>query len=500
MIKYFLLFFGLFFISCENSKPLENIKKNELEQQEIFSKSIKNRVAYIPPQCYTDIKSKNNNNFKYNPCYACHTKGKTPNYIDDSDLQDKYIFITDARENHWTNLFKDRTKLINKISSEEIKNYIRQDNYTALKSNLQNLKHKSWDFNKNGKWDGYIPDCNFNFDKDGFDRDKNQNYTGWRAFAYYPFLGTFFPTNGSTDDVIIRLPKEFQTDKNSSEFNLDIYKTNLNILEKVIKNSSKNQNLKYVGKAENIKIHNGLFPKGTEFLHTVRYIDFDENQNLKLSKRMKEVRYSKKISYLSPSNWQIYVIGLNRELLEDNDDPKKIVGNFETGMSNGLGWIYSGFIEDNNGELRPQSNEETMFCIGCHSSIGATTDTTFAFNRKLTDSKYISNWFHWNQKSGALKNISDNNLEYSKYLEKNPFGDEFRENREVFDKFFEQNLSKKTKAFNILKNDISFLLQPTKARAEILNKTYKTIVEEQSYIYGRDATIKPAKNVLKNIQ
>jgi hypothetical protein len=34
--------------------------------------------------------------------------------------------------------------------------------------------------------------------------------SGWRAFAYYPFEGTFFPTNGSADDVLIRLDPTLQ--------------------------------------------------------------------------------------------------------------------------------------------------------------------------------------------------------------------------------------------------------------------------------------------------
>ncbi len=60
------------------------------------------------------------------------------------------------------------------------------------------------------KWSGYTPDCYFNFDDEGFDREYNGTYTGWRAFAYYPFLGTFWPTNGSTDDVLIRLSDSFR--------------------------------------------------------------------------------------------------------------------------------------------------------------------------------------------------------------------------------------------------------------------------------------------------
>jgi hypothetical protein len=44
------------------------------------------------------------------------------------------------------------------------------------------------------------------------------------------------------------------------------------------------------------------------------------------------------------------------------------------------------------------------------------------------------------------------------------------------------------------------LITPSKERALALNKAYKLIVAEQSYIFGRDAVLKPAKNVLKKVE
>jgi hypothetical protein len=43
------------------------------------------------------------------------------------------------------------------------------------------------------------------------------------------------------------------------------------------------------------------------------------------------------------------------------------------------------------------------------------------------------------------------------------------------------------------------LITPSPRRALDLNKAYLTIVKEQSYIFGRDATITAAKNVLQQI-
>jgi hypothetical protein len=137
------------------------------------SKVLSNEAAYIPPQCYT--KTIDSQNRVY-------------------DLQHSYAFPEYALTNHWTNLFKDRSQEIAAISDAEILAYIRTDNYKVLIEKLSN----------NDQWDGFVPDCYFNFDAEGFDRDTAGNYTGWRAFAYYPFPGTFWPANGSTDDVIIR--------------------------------------------------------------------------------------------------------------------------------------------------------------------------------------------------------------------------------------------------------------------------------------------------------
>ena len=54
-----------------------------------------------------------------------------------------------------------------------------------------------WDANGDGHWDGFTPDVEYAFDAAGFDHRPDGTTTGWRAFAYYPFPGTFFPTNGS---------------------------------------------------------------------------------------------------------------------------------------------------------------------------------------------------------------------------------------------------------------------------------------------------------------
>ena len=48
----------------------------------------------------------------------------------------------------------------------------------------------------------------------------------------------------------------------------------------------------------------GSYPKDTEFLHTVRYIDIDKtNDTIKMASRMKELRYGKKYTWLG--DWEM---------------------------------------------------------------------------------------------------------------------------------------------------------------------------------------------------
>lgn len=552
--------------------------------QEIDLKNtvLHNETAYITSQCYTKTEDEKNPNILHNPCFSCHVKNTVPNYtLYDDELQLAYDFPSPALKNPWTNLFLDRTQAVQSISDATILSYVREDNYQQngkiiLAEKLQHLKPE-WDVNANGVWDGYTPDCYFHFDEEGFDKTPNGDYTGWRAFAYYPFLGTFWPTNGSTDDVLIRLAKPFQEDENG-RFDKEVYKLNLLIVESLIKQKSLaitpvdekrygvdlNQNgtldvaheivfswrqpnynaqtlklsnfsMSYVGHAKTLLESNdyliapGLYPKDTEFLHSVRYINIDAKGEIALAPRMKELRYGKKLFWYP--YFQLSNAGMEdlkeKEASPDNVD--KYVGNIETGLNNKIGWYFQGFIEDAKGELRPQSYEETLFCIGCHNNIGAIADSTFVYQRKFEKGTHKDGWYHWSEK--GFKNIKDILLpsgesEYVRYLKNNNAGDEFRDNTEVMEKFFvkgwekdAKNIQKellakrenpnivldsywklKKEAVLKLKNDISYLLLPSKERALTLNKAYKVIVEEQSFIYGRDAHVKPVTNVHKEVK
>jgi hypothetical protein len=502
-----------------------------------------NKVSYIPSQCYT--KTKDEKGGIHNPCYSCHTRGTEPNFLNDAPLQLAYTFPVGGEKNPWNNLFVGREELAAGISDDEIISYVRTDNYM-----------------KDGKiilaktlpsdWPGYRPDCYMNFDSEGFDiNPSTKKITGWRAFRYYPFLGTFWPTNGSTDDVLIRLPESFMQLENGS-FSLEIYKTNLAVIEAVVKQKNvpcepidetvsgldldgdgklgtakeilfrwaPNYDvfMYYAGMAGRLqregKIHlsGGLYPEGTEFLHTVRYIGWDEkNSSASMARRMKEVRYARKIWW---SDYQDLFNFAQAEGIEDFHNgvmlPETYLGNYFQGMENSMGWVLQGYIEDKNGNLRPQTNEETTFCMSCHAKLGATADAIFSFHRKLEGTDKNDNlygWNHWTQK--GLKNIPEpkqtyrkhgEQYEYSFYLKNNHAGDEFRENREVINKFFNADGSLKEDMLDALHKDITVLLLPGRERTMLLNKAYRAIVINQSFNEGRDASAAPAVNVHKALK
>ncbi|WP_052347772.1 hypothetical protein [Imhoffiella purpurea] len=505
---------------------------------------IGNLTAYISAQCYT--RTEDDSGRVSNPCFTCHTRGRIPTYLDDHDLQLSYSLPGDALANPWTNLQVDRSARVAAIGDAAILDYVRTDNYRdaqgrpILAETLTRDLPDTWDLDGNGQWDGYVPDAYFDFDEAGFDRTPDGGYSGWRAFGYHPFPGTFWPTNGSTDDVLIRLPAVFQRNADG-RFDLSIYRVNLAIVESLVRRRDvrldpvdeiavgldldddgilgeatrlvfdwaplEGRSMSYAGQAGALQskgelhLAAGLFPEGTEFLHSVRYIDLDEAGAVRLAARMKELRYARKNAWYSYAELK----GINdREGAERALDPdilKSVPGDFERGMFT-QGWVYQGFIEDGQGSLRPQSQEETLFCMGCHGGIGATTDTIFSFPRRLGYETYRHGWFHWSQHGLAgipEPRLEDGSYEYSRYLEINGAGDEFRANTEVMERFFDADGNLLPERIQALHEDMGTLLLPSAERALTLDKAYRVIVEEQSFIRGRDATVEPPLNVHESL-
>ena len=93
----------------------------------------------------------------------------------------------------------------------------------------------------------------------------------------------------------------------------------------------------------------------------------------------------------------------------------------------------------------------------------------------------------------------DGRPEFASYLLANEAGDEYRANDEVRARFFDSNGAPRADAFEKLKTDLSTLMLPSRERALALNKAYWLIVREQSYTHGRDAVLRPAQNVWKEV-
>lgn len=481
---------------------------------------LKNQEAPIPPQCYTKTEG------SHNPCYVCHqlysdrNEHYRMNRLDDGGIQGGYLFSDIGITNHWTNLFVDRQSWVDNISDEQILTYINQDNYSTLSEKL----------NRSG-WKGFIPDladyerAGEAFNADGTAKDGSH----WVAFNYKPMPSTFWPTNGSTDDVVIRLPPKFRSLNGTP--NLPIYKLNLAILEMSMKglqtiavpdinelalqtdlnqDGTLSESLSeisartfYVGDASEILVQPQQFPQGTELMHSVRYVGVTNNGEIVVPKRMKELRYMEKVKVLSDSELTTRYDRERKEKLQE--ELPYYVDHGDRGFSNGMGWLVQGFIEDYDGELRPQTYEEKMACMGCHSAIGTTIDNTFAFARKVTGP---AGWGYIDLRNMKdAPSISERPLadspdekytgEIFQYLQTSGGGNEFRDNPEMLEKWFHPTGQINDQA---VKNaDVYELITPTKARALQLNKAYTHIVRHQSFIHGRDATIKPPHNVFETI-
>jgi hypothetical protein len=469
---------------------------------------VKNREAAVPPQCYTKTDGVSN------PCWTCHTSSHGLNAMADWELQKEYAFSDVALTNHWQNLFSDQSAAIARITDNEILGWIREDNYTPLRRALGARKGYA----------GYIPDLDLErgFDEQGFARDGS----GWRALRYKPFPGTFWPTNGSTDDVFVRLPREFRRNREGKE-SRDIYATNLAVLEAAIvadplaRRDSLEREIepieerasgidldgdgrlavatvvrglpgRYAGAARTVGVTAAVFPRGTEFLHSVRYVDPDVRSGL--SRRMKELRYSRKVE--EHDRWGI-VRAYERELNEkDEGNLPTYPGSPEVGYKNAFGWQLQGFIEDERGRLRAQTEEEHLYCMGCHSTVGVTIDHTFAFARKVPGK---DGWRRQTlEEMLDVPQLGHADPETLVYFRRVAGGDEFRQNAEVLERFFPGGVLDEAEVRRAAPGgdrDMTHLVMPSRRRALLLDKAYLALVMRQTFVLGRDAPLGPARNV-----
>ena len=162
-------------------------------------------------------------------------------------------------------------------------------------------------------------------------------------------------------------------------------------------------------------------------------------------------------------------------------------------------WQYQGFIEDSEGWLRPQTHQELVFCVGCHSGIGATTDSNFSFARKLAYGQVnyfsdnvikspsaagMSGMVPYEGQSAEFSKMVD---EYTGYLQQNHALNDFR------------NIGGDM-SLPMDKQRILSLLWPSAENAILMNKAYRIIVQQQSYTRGRDAVVSPLADIHQQVE
>ena len=488
-----------------NSDVLPQVDQNQ--RVKVSNQQLTNSEAPVPAMCYTQTQG------VHNPCYVCHQAydsedGYRMNKLNDGGIQGGYLFSDEGVSNHWQNLFVDRTDWVASISDQAILTYIGQDNYSPLAASLNERE-----------WQGFIPDLNnYQNGADAFDdQGIAKDGSGWVAFNYKPFPGAFWPTNGATDDVLIRLATPFQ--QLNGAFNREIYQLNLALVEMTIKqlpqlsiapsnelllgiDLDQNGSLadsvsllrartSYLGDAEQETVIPQQYPLATEFMHSVRYVGVDDKGEIEVPTRMKELRYMKKIRTLTDDELAARYARERNEKFQE--ELPAYVNHQDQGFSNGMGWQLQGFIEDYDGKLRPQSYEESFFCMGCHAAIGTTIDQTFAFGRKVTG---VEGWGYINLKGMQdAPSITQLEGEILQYLQRVDGGNEFRENDEMRAKWFNDDGTVKHEL--VKQADVYELITPSAERALTLNKAYTHLVRHQSFIYGRDPSVTPATHVLK---
>jgi hypothetical protein len=470
---------------------------------------IENAEAVIPPACYTDTSD------GANPCWTCHTAGRERNRADTVELQREYAFSDPAMENYWSALFVDRRERAAAFSDDEMRVWIAADNYTPLRAALAG----------HAQYPGFVPDLDLHrgADAEGFALDGS----GWRALRFKPFPGTFWPTNGTANDVWIRLPPAFRVDAAGHE-NRAIYRLNLALLEaaiavptgvgrrveaideRLLKRDLDGDGVRgiatrivnlpdrYAGGAADVALVRGLYPQGTEFLHSLRYLDLD--QSGARSRRLRELRYARKWRMLTEAEIAAAYAEEAREkaagLLP------RFAGTPLAGLANDFGWRYQGFIEDADGRLRVQTYEEQQFCMGCHSNLGVTVDGSFSLARKLAGT---AGWAPQDLVGQTDTAQRGHELpEILSYFRRARGGDEFLANDELLRRFWGADgtldEAEVRRAAPGGDRDLAWLLLPSADRADALNRAYRAKVHAQDFARGREAPIAPPQRVRRRIE
>jgi hypothetical protein len=214
-----------------------------------------------------------------------------------------------------------------------------------------------------------------------------------------------------------------------------------------------------------------------------------------MARRMKELRYSRKVEELSDAS----IVATTDRAVDAEEDA--FAGGPQVGYRNAYGWQLTGFIEDAYGRLRVQTEEEHLACMGCHTNLGVTVDQTFALARKLPGA---AGW-----RPQDLRGIPDvpqlgqEEPEILTYFARVGGGDDLRANDEVRERFFPGGVLAEAEVRRAAPGgdrDILHLIAPSRRRALQLDKAYLLLVREQSFASGRDPVLAPVANVQREVR
>ncbi|MEO0326673.1 MAG: hypothetical protein AAF447_27255 [Myxococcota bacterium] len=254
----------------------------------------------------------------------------------------------------------------------------------------------------------------------------------------------------------------------------------------------------YFGDAAPHPVRRGVYPEGTEFLHTVRYADPDAPGFV--STRMKEVRYMVKFREVGDARIRAQYWHEDEE--RDVGMTPVFGGHPLVGLTNGFGWKLLGWVEDEAGRLRVQTHEEGRYCMGCHSNIGVTIDQTFSFARKIPGPE---GWAY--QDAEGIPDVpmeGHETPEILQYFQRVRGGDELRANDEMLARFWDEDgeldEARVRRAAPGGPDDITDLILPSRERALRMIKAYMLLVREQDYVHGRDVVLTPPAHVHRVIE
>lgn len=558
-MKRFILIFLLTFTFLYAQKYSNEAMIGELRDRTLFN----NPYANVPPQCYMETSYGTQN-----PCLFCHTNAPARMGLGNTipqaglnsfvgNLQLEYAFgsvnefAKSANINPWENIIKPEIleekfrKLGIDTKKWDNKKYIKEDNWSeAFKKRGETKEFKLFpNLNPDllpANKDGFVRASKKN---DGLFKDSLGYNTGWRAVNFIPY-GIFTPYSGSVSGIYIKLGEKFMKDEKGN-FSLSVYKENLRLLEKAIQDRLDKNDKYYKGAAKNIEAERGLFPLETQFAHPLHYVDVEADETYSKNNkfpglranRVKEIRYMVKYQMYYP-----------QEVLNKEEDGPIYYNKDEAWIDNGAGWYLSGFIEDEKGDLRGQTPEELLQCMGCHSSTygfepeqftsgsGNTIDTVWSFPRKLANEdgwkemNYLAYKFKDNAKANEASgyaNIKDPINRASKIGEFRYFLNHvvgaslYGDMPEDMDKYLQKVITEKngysnnfpslkfesakevkqiqelrlklirefTKRKNYLKEDGTIqpaLYYPSKNQALKTIEGYRKIVSTQRYTFGKD--------------